>query len=204
MAGSSRADSFNGQIWIDTGYNFTTHDLTNSFFSGLGTSDAQFTVDEINFNSQNFGGSATYNQFLANAGALPGLNNLVWANEASTAFGGNTITTNGTTSSFFQFTGTALFPATFTIRHDDGFVLYIDGMLFDFSVPTSPQDANIVLASKGLSAGIYSFTLNYAAWNSFPEVLQGPDITPVPEPGILILLGISMMSVFGLRRWCKA
>jgi len=27
--------------------------------------------------------------------------------------------------------------------------------------------------------------------------------TPVPEPGILILLGISMMSVAGLKRWWK-
>jgi len=103
----------------------------------------------------------------------------------------------------FQFTGTSFFPSDFTIRHDDGFVLIIGGKTINFSYPTAPQDANIVLANYGLSAGTYNFTLNYAAWNSFPEVLQAPTITSVPEPGILILLGISMASVVGLRRWWK-
>jgi hypothetical protein len=103
----------------------------------------------------------------------------------------------------FQFTGTSYFPDDFTIRHDDGIVLLIGGKTISDSYPTPPETFAIHLADYGLAAGPYSFILNYAAWNNFPEVLEAPDITAVPEPGILILLGISMASVVGLRRWWK-
>ena len=200
MARSSQADTFSGEIWKPAGdlYNFGTHDLTNGFFTTLGTSDAQFTVDNINFDTLLFGSSATYTQFL---GAPGNVNNLVWANGASATFGAQTIQTDGTHASFFQISGTAFFPANFTIRRDDGFVLYVDGALvIDASSPVAPTDTPVNL---GLTPGVYSFTLNYAAWNSFPEVLTAPDITSVPEPGILILLCISVMSLAGLRKWWK-
>jgi choice-of-anchor C domain-containing protein len=39
--------------------------------------------------------------------------------------------------------------------------------------------------------------------NAWGPALDNVKVTPVPEPGILILLGISMASVVGLRRWWK-
>ncbi len=203
MAASSQATPFAGQIWTGAGYGFSPHDLTSTFFSGLGPSLAQFTVDEIDFNSQaligSYGGSVTYTQFLSNnlAGA-PGPNGLVWADLASALFGANTLLTNGTTTSFFQFTGTAFFPANFSITRDDGFVLYVNGgLVIDASAPVAPT---ITPVNLGLPSGVYSFTLNYAAWNSFPEVLQAPDIRPIPEPTTMLLLGLGMLGIAGIRR----
>jgi hypothetical protein len=205
MAGSSQALPFSGQIWTRTSYNFSTHDLTNLTFSSFGSPAAQFTVDEINFDSEaltgSYGGSVTYTQFLSNSmSGAPGPNDLVWADLASEAFGAGTILTSNSTASFFQFTGTAFFPATFTIRHDDGFDLYINGQEFDNSYPTAPTDATITLADKGLTAGTYSFTLNYAAWNGFPEVLTDPDIPAVPEPATMFLLGSGLIGLAGFAR----
>ena len=114
MAGSARAASFSGQIWKPDGnlYNFSTYDLTDTFFATLGSpSDAQFTVDKINFDTQLFASPATYTQFLGGPGNV---NNLVWAGSGAT-FGAQPIQTDGTHASFFQITGTAFFPASFTI-----------------------------------------------------------------------------------------
>jgi len=202
MAGSSQAAPFYGQIWTITGYNQTIYDLTTT---PAGSALASFTVDAIDFDSQaligSYGGSVTYTQFLSNSliGA-PGPNVLAWADLGSATFGAQPLITDSTTTSFFQFTGTAYFPDTFTIRHDDGFFLYINGVPFDSSYPTAPELATITLANLGLSAGIYNFTLNYAAWNSFPEVLQAPDVSPVPEPITMLLVGFGMLGVAGMRR----
>ncbi len=44
---------------------------------------------------------------------------------------------------------------------------------------------------------------NYTNVNNFWFEAVTSNSTPVPEPGILILLGISIASVAGLKRWCK-
>jgi hypothetical protein len=202
LEGNSQA-LISGQIWDNiTGYNSSTHDLTNAKFATLGAADALFTVNVINSDSQaltgSYGGPVTYTQFLANSlvGA-PGPNSLVWADAASETFGSNQLVTSNTYASFFQFTGTAFFPATFTIWKDDGFVLYVDGkLIIDASGPTAPDD---VVVTLGLAPGVYNFTLNYAAWNGFPEVIQAPSIV-TPEPTTMILLGLGMLGVAVLRR----
>ena len=41
------------------------------------------------------------------------------------------------------------------------------------------------------------------AWSTTTLTIYDPWFVPVPEPSIMVLLGISMMSLAGLRRWWK-
>jgi len=191
MVGSSQAALISGKIWVGTGYGFGTHDLTNGASIWGTSSSATFTVDAINFTTESTDG--TYTGFLSSGAS----NNLVWADAASATFGGTTFQTDSATASFVQLTGTAIFPQSFSIRYDDGLVLYVGNQVFDFSAPTAPAIANINLAS----AGTYNFTLNYAGWNGFPEVLQlRGDVRPVPIPPTAYLIASGLIPFIRLRK----
>ena len=199
MAGSSQAALVSGKIWTITGYNETTHDLT---VTPATVPLATFTVDAINFDSEaltgSYSGLVTYTQFLSNSlSGAPGPNTLVWNSGLST-FQNQTMITDNTNTSLFQLTGTASFPADMAIRHDDGFYLILGATSYDFSHPTSPETAYLHNA-----AGDYNFTLNYAAWNTFPEVLQVPGIRPVPIPAAAWLLGSGLIGLVAIRRRMK-
>lgn len=188
MAGNSEA-SFYGSIWAPvTGYNSGTHDLTTA---PAGTPNAMFTVDKIDFSTTS--SPETYDQFLSNGSSNP--NNLDWIYYNAPVTPDTTIITSGTYTSFIQLTGTAYFGANTQITHDDGFVLYLGSTKYDFSTPTSPQ-----VASLGNTAGVYNFTLNYAAWNSFPEVLKAPGVNPVPIPAAIWIFGSGLLGLIGIRR----
>jgi len=193
MAGSSQA-SFIGYIYEG--------DSTAAFNPALGPTagillTSTFTVDQLNFDTRITGNS--YSGFLGGPGNV---NNLNWIGPS---LAGNIVTASdplypsftpspSAYGTFFQFTGTAYFPENIAITHDDGFWLNLGGTIYDFSDPTSPYVDHLVNA-----AGVYNFTLNYGAWNSFPEVLQVP-VSSVPEPMTLLLIGLGMLGVAGIRR----
>lgn len=70
--------------------------------------------------------------------------------------------------------------------------VYLDGVfLFTYSASTKYR--------TGLS-GVYSGN-EHGYFDNF--TLTSNDITPVPEPSLIVLLGISVMSLVGLKRWWK-
>jgi hypothetical protein len=190
--GTSQAAFIYGSIWE----NSTAQAINPSLGPSALAPTSTFYVDvpgDINFDSR-IGGSAsyeaTYNEFLKNP---------VWT---GTNIGGKKIDTSSGHGTFFQFTGfiSVVNGASFIVTHDDGFWLKIGGTAFDSSTPTSPEDYTITWA--GLT-GIYPFVLNYGAYNSYPEVLVTRGATFVPEPMTMILLGLGLVGLAGVRRFRK-
>lgn len=193
MAGNSQA-SFIGKVY--EGASAAAQNPAQG--PGSATLTATFTVDKLNFDSR-VGNDAdannTYNKFLASGSG----NNLIWTSFPNVAWTDTPIKTASGSGTFFQFTGTAYFAANITITHDDGFWLQLGNLPpYDYSTPTGPIGSGI-----GNPAGIYSFTLNYGAWNGFPEVLKVPT-APVPIPAAVWLFGTGLLGLFGVRRKISA
>lgn len=100
----------------------------------------------------------------------------------------------------FQFMGTTYLGAgTYTITHDDGTFLYLNGSNTCTVCSGSPTTAEVSTFTIGTS-GTYSFDLLYAEVNGAPAVLDFPGATPTPEPSTFVMLGSGLMGVAGLVR----
>ncbi|MCX5915539.1 MAG: PEP-CTERM sorting domain-containing protein [Deltaproteobacteria bacterium] len=155
-----------------------------------GSPNATFTVNSLDFDSAR--GTFTYDTWLKGAPAS-NPNGLVWVSDPDNIK--NSFYTSSGHGTFFQFTGTAFFPANVAIRHDDGFWLDLGGTIYDHSGPTVA-----ITDYLGNLPGTYTFTLRYGAWNDFPEVLQAQGVSSVPEPITMLLVGFGMLGVAGIRR----
>ncbi len=99
-----------------------------------------------------------------------------------------------------QFLGSTFLTAgTYTITHDDGIFLYLNGSNNCSICAGSPTTAETSTFTVGTS-GTYSYDLLYAEVNGAPGVLDFPAATPTPEPSTFVLLGSGLMSVAGLVR----
>lgn len=154
-----------------------------------GTNLGSFTVNQIDFLGGPLDNSPSYTVggFLNSNGSMatltPGLAGMN-LNDKEIQFLGSVYLTAGT---------------KYTITHDDGIFLYLDGSstpTISAGNPTSAENSTFTVGSTAL----YSFDLLYAEVNGAPGVLDFPATTSTPEPSSFILLGSGLISAAGLVR----
>lgn len=86
----------------------------------------------------------------------------------------------------------------FTIDHDDGLVISVNGIGTVLNDPGATAPVNTPFTITAPSTGTYNFTLDYAECCGAPAVLEwavpnGPPVGNVPEPNSGLLLGSGLM-----------
>ncbi len=173
-------------VFISSGDSTGAKAALTSFANGdnFGTPSDTFSVDKIDFTTNDTGN--TYGDFLG--GLSTGLSGL------STTYLEKAITTSSSTAAMIKFVGTAYFDDSFSIEHDDGIILKLEGITnpFDSSTPSQAITSNFTT-----TAGIYNFELYYQAWNGLPEVLKTNGVRPVPEPATTLLFSLGVAGLAG-------
>lgn len=201
LSSSARADSFsvNGSVW-EGGASSSVPAAGSPIYSTTPT--ATFTVSNtaannlFNFDSRvgsNNAANYSLSSFLTSGGDA-----LVYATGSSHG-------SDGIDNDLFQFTGsTTLTNGTYTVEHDDGFLLYLNGALvLNQGGPTAPTPFNFTVCASGCNAvaGTYNFTLDYAEVFGPPAVLETSlPLTSTPEPSSFILLGSGLLAAAGVVR----
>lgn len=185
VTGAAHADTFTGSVW-ENATSYPNSLPANT--SGLGTPSATFDVNGINFNSSNTANGYTVGGFLTTGG------NTVTNASGLSAIAGDTLN-----NTIFEFTGYTNLVAgqTYEVTHDDGAILYINGVaVINAGAPTSAEVSSFVASATGT----FSVDLLYAEVNGAPGVLTSDLVATTPEPNSIILLGSGLLGMAGLVR----
>lgn len=185
VTGSAHASTFSGTVFENSTSFPNSLPATTA---GL-TPSATFSVDGINFNSHNGAGDYTIGGFLTSGG------NTISNESASFAgIAGDTLN-----NSIMEFTGYTNLVAgqTYNVTHDDGSILYINGLqVFNAGAPTAAKTSSFVASATGT----FAVDLLYAEVNGAPAVLTSNLVATTPEPSSFVLLGSGLLGVAGLVR----
>jgi hypothetical protein len=176
-----------------------------SEFSG-GTELGTFDAPSINFDIPDPEGSTTpLSTFLSSGGAYDlssGLTSSPYYSQVMSNCDNSQTTDPPLTcySTAIEVTGTATFVAgtPYTINHDDGVVMYVDGVSSTNPVINSGDPTSDVPSSWTPTSTVTSnFEIWYVGTNGNPEVLEATSIVTTPEAGAISLLVTMLIGVAG-------
>jgi hypothetical protein len=193
-AGMAQANTVSGNLWRvpeATAQNAVPANIPATI------PDVVFDVDSpLNFGSVDLGRNSTIGTWLENAGATHIIENTSGTLDAPMD--------NGTQGTLLEFSGTVTVTSgqTFTVAHDDGVTLLIDGQDIGLSSgPTSPVTSTATYTGP---TGTVPFQLVYAECCGGEAVLQVnlPFTSAVPEPETyaMFMAGLGLMGFLARRR----
>jgi hypothetical protein len=187
VAITSAAQAVNVQVWTGVSTS-VSQNATIAQAAGLGAPNVTTTVGGINFSTSD-SSTTTVGTWLGS----PGISSAI-LNNAYMLFTGNILLNAGANA--------------FTIAHDDGLQLSLDGgigMVVNTPGPTAPTTTAFTIMAP--SAGTYNYTMSYGECCAGPAVLQwsyptGQPVGSVPEPATwaMMLLGFGGIGVAMRRR----
>jgi hypothetical protein len=108
-------------------------------------------------------------------------------------------------ATIWEFTGTASFTSgeTFTLAHDDGVTVIVNGVTLSASAPGPTSPVTTTFTYTGASGNL-PFEIVYAECCGGPAVLQttlvGPQNGGTPEPMTFVLVGTGLAGLGLIRR----
>jgi len=211
VASTAHAATFSvsGEVW-ENGTTTNVPAIGNSIYSSTPT--ASFTLT-------NTSASALFN---FDSGNDVGLSSFLTTDTSHTSNGdtltyitGSGAAGDNINNDLFEFQGTtALANGTYDFEHDDGLLLYLNGVLVvNEGGPTAATTTTLCVGTTGCDYNIAStgdtaesFTLLYAEVDGPPAVLQtnlpltGPPPSTTPEPSSFLMLGSGLLAAAGMVR----